>query len=102
MNRFEGFVRPTYSGFLAMVRFAEDGQAEPMLGPGGKPIVFPTEREAWQAVAERLCSYMNGNLVRWGSIAQSSHNEADDVFKNFVRQKGSGRRTIVEQSRKLR
>lgn len=52
MNHFAGFTTPVVGGHHAMLRFAEDGQAEPVLAPGGRPAIFPTEAEAWKAVTE--------------------------------------------------
>lgn len=76
---------------MAMLRFAEDGQAEPALGEGGKPIVFPTEREAWQANAERLVGYLNGHLRRDGERAGAARCAAEALFRK------GGRRVPIER-----
>lgn len=63
-----------------MLRFAEDGQAEPVLAPGGKPMVFPTEAEAWKAVTENLLKYINGRMRRDGEIVPARE-AAERIFR---------------------
>lgn len=89
MNCFNGFIVPVAGGFHAMLRFAEDGQAEPALGAGGKPIIFPTELEAQRAVTQRLLAYFNGRYRRDGDKAVAARAAAEDLFRK-------GRRIPVE------
>lgn len=81
MNHFAGFTQPVVGGHHAMLRFAEDGQAEPVLGDGGKPIIFPTELDAQKAVTENLLRYFNGHLRRDGETITSARAEADRIFR---------------------
>lgn len=81
MNQFNGFTKEVIAGYHAMLRFAEDGQAEPVLGKGGKPIVFPDELAAQKAVIEHLLRYMNGNLRRDGETIKSARAEIDRIFR---------------------
>lgn len=81
MNQFAGYTRPVVGGHYAMLRFAEDGQAEPVLGDGGKPLVFPTELEAQRAVTEHLLRYFNGHLRRDGEKANAAMAAAERLFR---------------------
>ncbi len=80
MNCFAGFTKETPVGFLAMLRFAEDGQAEPVLAPGGKPMIYPTEVEAWRAVTASLLRYFNGKMRREGVIVPARE-AAERIFR---------------------
>lgn len=80
MNCFNGYARPISGGFHAMLRFAEDGQAEPILGEGGKPIIFPTELEAQKAVTAHLLRYFNGRFRRYGETITSARAAAERIF----------------------
>ena len=64
-----------------MLRFAEDGQAEPLMGPKGTPMLFPTEAEAWKAVTEHLLRYFNGNMRRDGETITSARDAAERIFR---------------------
>ena len=103
MNEFQSNARPVAGGYLAEVRFAEDGQLEPMLGEGGKPIVFPTKVEALEAINARLIGYMNGPAYRRCGPTLSDRSEADVVFAKlggvteWAKQKGRGKRIPVER-----
>lgn len=81
MNQFNGFTKEVDSGYLAMLRFAEDGQAEPVLGKSGKPVVYPTELEAQKAVTASLLKYFNGNMRRDGETITSAKAELDRIFR---------------------
>lgn len=81
MNQFAGFTHPVPTGHLAMLRFAEDGQAEPVKCAGGKPQVFATELEAQRAVTEHLLRYINGNLRRCGEKAVNARAAAESIFR---------------------
>lgn len=81
MNHYAGFTIPVVGGHHAMLRFAEDGQAEPVLCEGGRPKVFATELEAQRAVTENLLRYFNGRLRRDGEIAGSARSAADKIFR---------------------
>ncbi|TIO47484.1 MAG: hypothetical protein E5X98_25455, partial [Mesorhizobium sp.] len=72
MNHFAGFTVPVAGGHYAMLRFAEDGQAEPVLEDGGKPRLFPTELEAQKAVTDHLLAYFNGRLRRDGETLSTA------------------------------
>ncbi|HEU4986879.1 MAG TPA: hypothetical protein VFT89_07420 [Rhizobiaceae bacterium] len=99
MNTFSGFARPTIGGYHAMLRFARDASPKPVLGEGGKPIIFPSECEAWKAIAKHLCAYFNGDLRRDGETLTSARAAADAAFPGLIRQKGSSRYTAVERRR---
>lgn len=81
MNQFAGFTKAVVGGHYAMLRFAEDGQAEPVLTEGGAPQVFPTELEAQKAVTTHLLAYFNGHLRRDGDKASAAHIAAEMVFR---------------------
>ena len=81
MNHFAGYTTPVVGGHHAMLRFAEDGQAEPVLGAMGKPMVFQTELEAQKAVTNNLLKYFNGHLRRDGETITSARAAAERIFK---------------------
>lgn len=81
MNCFNGFTVAVAGGHHAMLRFAEDGQAEPILGDGGTPIIFPTELEAQKAVTQHLLAYFNGKYRRYGETASNARSAAEAVFR---------------------
>lgn len=64
-----------------MLRFAEDGQAEPVMASCGKPTVFPTELDAQRAVTEHLLRYFNGHMRREGEILTSARAVAERIFR---------------------
>ncbi|RVC47607.1 hypothetical protein EN781_00275 [Mesorhizobium sp. M4A.F.Ca.ET.090.04.2.1] len=64
-----------------MLRFAEDGQAEPVLADGGKPMVFLTELEAQKTVTLHLLRWMNGHMRREGDVAGRAKEEANRIFR---------------------
>lgn len=72
MNDFEGYVERRRGGWCAMLRFASDGQAEPILGSGGAPIIYDDELTATKAALAHVLAYFNGHLVRSGEIAGGS------------------------------
>jgi hypothetical protein len=81
MNCFDGYTRPVVGGHHAMLRFAEDGQAEPVLGDGGKPVIFPNELEAQKAVTLHLLRFMNGRYRREGEVAGRVKEQAERIFR---------------------
>lgn len=81
MNHFAGFTVPVHGGYHAMLRFAEDGQAEPVLCAKGAPVVFKTELEAQKAVTEHLLRFFNGALRRDGDIAGRAKEQAERIFR---------------------
>ena len=76
MNNFEGFAERRGGGWYAMLRFASDGQAGPVLGNGGDPIIYEDELTATKAALAHVLAYFNGHLVRSGEIAGGSIKEA--------------------------
>lgn len=91
MNECNAFARAVRGGFLAYVRTVRDAAAKPIPGPGGKPMLFPTELEATKKALGHLIRYINGNLVRDGDIAQAATDAADAVFAPELRRKRSRR-----------
>lgn len=81
MNHFQGYTVPVRGGHRAMLRFAEDGQAEPVLEDGGKPRLFPTELEAQKAVTDHLLAYFNGRLRRDGETLSTARDAAERIFR---------------------
>ncbi|RWG55856.1 MAG: hypothetical protein EOQ64_15430 [Mesorhizobium sp.] len=81
MNHFAGFTVPVAGGHYAMLRFAEDGQAQPVLEDGGKPRLFPTELEAQKAVTDHLLAYFNGRLRRDGETLSTARDAAERIFR---------------------
>lgn len=81
MNRFSGYPVAIMGGYHAMLRLAEDGQAEPILGEGGKPVLYQTEAEAWRAIARHLLKYFNGHYRRSGPVLSAAMIEAERVFR---------------------
>lgn len=84
-NQFEAAPRSTSSGWIVLIRFAKDGEAKPLLERGEKPRIFPTEKEAWKASTEALCSYLNGSLTSSGFKTTALKEAAE---KHFIRQRG--------------
>lgn len=76
MNNFEGFAERRSGGWYAMLRFASDGEAQPLLGSGGDPIVYGDELTATKAALANVLAYFNGHLVRSGEIAGGSIKDA--------------------------
>lgn len=72
MNDFEGYAQRRRRGWCAMVRFASDGKAEPVLGSRGEPVLYDDELTATKAALAHILAYFNGHLVRSGEIAGSS------------------------------
>jgi len=72
MNEFQGFAEPRRGGWFAMLRFASDGQAEPVLGAGGDPILYADELSATKAALAHVLAYFNGHLVASREIAGGS------------------------------
>ena len=81
MNHFAGFTTPVVGGHHAMLRFAEDGRPEPVMGPKGTPMLFPTELEAQKAVTDHLLKYFNGSLRRDGETITSARYAAERLFR---------------------
>lgn len=82
MNQFAGYVQPIPNGFRAMLRFARDAKPNPLMGEGGKPEVFSTEAEAWQAVATHLLRYFNSPMFRCGdTVKATARSEANKLFR---------------------
>jgi hypothetical protein len=92
MNDFQGFTRPVVGGYHGMLRFADDGQAQPILTAGGFPEIFPTELDAQRAVTEHLLKYFNGHLRRDGEVAGNAKAAAEALFRK-------GRKIPVERRR---
>ncbi|MDB5552110.1 MAG: hypothetical protein JWL86_2094 [Rhizobium sp.] len=98
MNDFRGFAERRAGGWYAMLRFASDGQAEPVLGAGGDPILYGDELTATKAVLAHVLAYFNGHLVRSGEIAGGNIKEAK--FQKAERQLFRKGRAIEVQSMK--
>lgn len=96
MNEFAGYTRPVPGGHWALLRFARDGKAKPIMGEGKKPIVFPTEIEALRAVNFHLLAYFNGNYRRDGEVIYAARSAADRLFT------GAGKTVEIEQRRSAR
>lgn len=86
MNQCNAFAVKVRGGFYAYLRTVRDAAAKPILGTGGKPVLFPTELEATRKALGHLITYINGHLVRDGEKAQAVA-AADTFFKPEVRQK---------------
>ena len=93
MNCFDAYPDPIPGGYRIMLRFAEDGQPEPLLIKGGQPAIFNTKAEAWEACTASLLRYFNGSLTSTGHKITSAKSEAEAIFKN-------GRRIPVETNRR--
>ncbi|PYE89611.1 hypothetical protein [Phyllobacterium leguminum] len=94
MNQFAGYVIETPIGYRAMLRFAHEARPGPILGPGGNPVIFQTDAEAWKAVATHLLAYFNGDLRRHGATLTTARSEADALFPTLHRK---GRAITVER-----
>ena len=81
MNHFAGFTTRVVGGHYAMLRFAENGQTKPVMGPKGTPMLFPTELEAQKAVTDHLLKYFNGSLRRDGETITSARDAAERLFR---------------------
>lgn len=99
MNEFQAFTQPVFKGYHAMIRFAEDGQPEPVKGKGGNAIVYATELDAYKAATAHILAYLNGHLRNWQTDAQS---EGDRVLaklggvSSWVKQRGRDKQIKVE------
>ncbi|MCO6050867.1 hypothetical protein NGM99_13870 [Mesorhizobium sp. RP14(2022)] len=91
MNQTTAFTDTCVGGHRAFIRFPKDGKANPLLAKGGTPKIFPTEKEAWKALAKALCAHANGHLVRSGERAGKLKAEADKLFR------GGGKIVRVEK-----
>ncbi|QIO64808.1 hypothetical protein [Rhizobium leguminosarum] len=70
MNEFDGYAHPLRGGgWRAMLRFARDAEAKPLLNRGGDPMRFEDELTATKAALRHVLAYFNGNLVSSGEIA---------------------------------
>lgn len=92
MNEFAAYAVERGGGWWGMLRFAKDGQPNPIMGPEDKPHVFPTELEALRAVNAHLLRYFNGNYRRDGAKAERFA-AADAMFPGLR----TGRRKIVRE-----
>lgn len=90
MNEFQVFTKPVVGGFYGYIRTPKDGHAKPILGKGGKPILFPTELEAMRSVTTNLIRFINGRLYRSGSAVEKVAEAADAAFKPELRRKRKG------------
>ena len=68
MNEFKAFAEKRFNGWVAMVRFAHDGGAHPVLDKGGIPMLFHTKSDAELVAHRRLVAYFNGNLVAYDNV----------------------------------
>lgn len=92
MNTFDVYTAPVLGGgYHAMVRTASDGEPKPVMGRGGRPIVFEEELHAWQSAIRHLLRYINGHLTRDGEVAGAILSEAEAHFASVLRQKGKTR-----------
>ncbi|MCO5730126.1 hypothetical protein [Rhizobium sp. SSA_523] len=92
MNEFGYDVRPVAGGgYHAMLRTAADGELKPIVGKGGKPLVYHSLSDALHSLLGHLTRYVNGHLVREGEIAGQTEAAAQAHFKPIVRQKGKTR-----------
>lgn len=100
MNEFEAFAKHTRAGFNAYLRTPRDGMAKPIVGKGGKPILYETREQALEAANQHLVNYVNGNLYRCGDVYGAAEEEAEALFNlPVVRSK---RRVVVTSARKVR
>lgn len=98
MNCFAGYARPVPRGYWAMLRFARDDRPKPLLGEGGRPIVFPTELEATQAVLQNVLKYVNGpDYRRSGVTLSAAHSEAEKLFRPVIRR--AGKKAVLVEMR---
>lgn len=97
MNEFSYRVVPLISGgFKAYLRLASDGEPKPLMGKGGKPIIYRSEVEALRAITDNLCRYINGHLVRDGeTLSSRAVKQAEALFPTLVKQRGKERRIPV-------
>lgn len=78
-----------------MIRLAHKAAAEPILGKGGKPVVYPTELAAQRAATDGLTAYINGRLTRDGETLSTGVMAAAEAL--FCKQKGREKRIPVER-----
>lgn len=81
MNRFDATTRPYRGGHIALVRLAHHAEPKPVKGKGGRPLVFATPEEAWEAAVGGLCGWLNGNLRRDGEKLHAANQAAKKLFK---------------------
>ncbi|EJB02920.1 hypothetical protein Rleg9DRAFT_1735 [Rhizobium leguminosarum bv. trifolii WSM597] len=101
MNQFDAYAHPIRGGgYRAMLRFARDAEAKPLLNKGGDPEWFKDELTATTAALRHVLAYFNGHLVSSGEIGGSSifvarREKAERLFRKGgkvieVRRVGSG------------
>lgn len=81
MNQFAGYVQEVPMGYRAMLRFAKDARPNPIMGEGGRPVIFATEAEAWREVTKHLLAYFNGDLRRDGETLLAHRQAAEMLFR---------------------
>lgn len=86
MNQYEAFAKKMADGSaLAMMRLDSEGEAKPIMRPGGKPEVFPDEASANAALLKNLLAYFNGHMVRDGEIAGRTQKAIEAQFTTPTR-----------------
>lgn len=84
MNDFDARAEHRRGGWLAMVRFARDGELKPVLGKRGNPILYRDELTATKAALSHVLAYFNGHLVASREIVSpraAAIEEAKSFFK---------------------
>ena len=87
MNDFDAKAEHRRGGWVAMVRFARDGELKPILEKTDKPRRDPSELLATKAALSPALAYFNGHLVASREIAGpkvSAIEDANSVFKAGV------------------
>lgn len=68
MNEFKAFAEKRFEGWVAMVRFAHNGQANVIKKQGGNPKLFKTREEALDEAVTHLLAYLNGDYQAYDNV----------------------------------
>lgn len=68
-----------------MLRLPRDGEMKPIVGKGGKPVIYSTALAAQEASTAALEAYCDGNLRRDGELLSPGRCEAEKLFGNKKR-----------------
>lgn len=97
MNRFAIGTMPEGRGFIGWFRKVHRSENE-IVRENGKPVIYPTRQAAKDGATAAFLAYLNAEMVRDGvTIDPKASSEADTVFANFCRQKGSSKITRIER-----
>lgn len=78
-----------------MVRFAKDGQPNPIMAKGNKPEIYRSEPEAYRALHREVIAYFNGDYLRCGETISKREANIRRAERIFV---GGGKVIPIERT----